>query len=244
MNGFVDLHTHILPWMDDGAASLKESLAMAAMAAAHGTEVIGCTSHANGPRSAHRYDAEDFVCNCEDLQWELDQEGIPLRLAPGMEIYAGPETPEQIRENVLIPLGKSNYYLIEFPFGESPERMTDIIAQIRADGNRVITAHPERYDCIQSEPELAGELIQAGALLQCNGGSLLRQFGRSAARAAGRILEAQQYALIGSDAHDLHRRTTNIYPVYRYLSEQYGRETADRLMKENPRRILENEKTA
>ena len=240
MHGFVDLHTHILPQMDDGAFSLEESLAMATLAAARGTEMIVCTSHANGPRSIRGFDAEDFICSCEDLQWELDQKDIPLHLVPGMEIYAGPETLEMIRERRMIPLGDSEYYLIEFPFDETAERMLAYTAQIRDAGYRMIVAHPERYYCIQDEPAFAGRLKEAGALLQCNGGALIGQFGKAAARTSVKLLAEQQYTCIGSDAHGMRRRNTDLTPVYRYITEQSGKETADRLMKENPRRILRN----
>ena len=241
MEGYIDLHTHILPEMDDGAESLEEALAMASLAASHGTAVIACTSHANGPRAFGRHDTEDFLCGCDDLQWELDQARIPLRLVPGMEIYAGPEALEMIEEGVFIPLGESDYYLIEFPFDESPDQMIDTVLQISAAGHRMLIAHPERYYRIQEDPAAAGRLREAGALLQCNGGSLIGQFGSTAARAANQLLAEQQYTIIGSDAHGMRRRTTDLARVYRYITEHYGRETADRLMKGNPQRILRND---
>lgn len=241
ITGYIDLHTHILPEMDDGAGSLEESLDMAVLAAARGTAVIACTSHANGPRSFGRFDAEDFICSCEDLQWELDQAKIPLRLVSGMEIYIEPDTIDRIREKELIPLGNSSYYLIEFPFEESARNMTDTVAQIREAGYRMIIAHPERYECIQNEPGIAKRLAAEGALLQCNGKSLLGQFGRSAAKAAARLLKEGLYICIGSDAHGMRRRTTDLSDVYRHIAKTYGTETADRLMKENPQRILRND---
>lgn len=240
-NGYIDLHAHILPGMDDGAAGLGESLAMAAIAAARGTEVLACTSHANGPRSFHRYDAEDFICTCEDLQWELEQEDIPLKLVPGMEIYAEPELIDMIKDGAFIPLGESEYYLIEFPFEESPERMYDTVMQMKEAGRRMIIAHPERYVCIQNEPGIAGRFAGAGALFQCNGGSLLGIFGRAAARTSAQLLKEGRYICVGSDAHGMRRRTPDLSAVYRHITEQYGADTAKRLLKENPQKILQND---
>ena len=237
-DGFIDLHAHILPEMDDGAVTLEESLDMAALAASRGTAVIACTSHANGPRAFGGFTAEDFICSCEDLQWELDQAHIPIRLVPGMEIYAEPDTLDRIRAGELIPLGESSYYLIEFPFDETVQTMTDTVTKIREEGYRVIVAHPERYYCIQADPEIAKDLIQAGALLQCNGKSLLGQFGRTAERASVRMLTDGMYTCIGSDAHGMRRRSTDLSGVYRYLVKQCGVDAADRLMKENPTKIL------
>ena len=237
-DGFIDLHAHILPEMDDGAVTLEESLDMATLAAARGTAVIACTSHANGPRAFGGFTAEDFICSCEDLQWELDQANIPIRLVPGMEIYAEPDTLDRIRAGELIPLGESSYYLIEFPFDETVQMMTDTVTKIREEGYRAIVAHPERYYRLQADPEIAKELIRAGALLQCNGKSLLGQFGRAAGKAAERMLAKGQYTCIGSDAHGMHRRSTDLAGVYRYLVKQCGADAADRLMKENPTKIL------
>lgn len=240
MKGLIDLHTHILPRMDDGASGMEESLAMAALAARNGTSVIACTSHANGPRAFYRREKEDFLFACDDLQWELDEAGIPIRLVTGMEIYVVPETLEMFEEGLLLPLGDSDYYLIEFPFEESVDRMTEVIRRIREQQKRVIIAHPERYYCVQDTPELSEELRNAGALLQCNGGSLLGQFGKRAACASRAILAAGNYICIGSDAHDVRRRTTDLSGVYRYIEKQHGSELVDQLMKENPQRILKS----
>lgn len=239
-HGFIDLHMHILPEMDDGAMDLDEAMEMAAVAAARGTSVIACTSHANGPRSKPGLDKEDFICSCEDLQWELDQAGIPIHLVPGMEIYFELDTLERIRAGELIPLGKSNYYLIEFPFEEKAERMLEAVRSLREAGYRLIIAHPERYYCIQDDAGLVAELIAAGALFQCNGKSLIGQFGKAAEKAAKRMLANGQYACIGSDSHGMRRRTPDLLGVYRYLVDTGGTDFADRLMKENPHKILNN----
>ena len=134
-----------------------------------------------------------------------------MRMVTGMEIYAVPETLEMLEEGLLLPLGDSDYYLIEFPFEESVDRMTEVIRRIREQQKRVIIAHPERYYCVQDTPELSGELRNAGALLQCNG-----------------------------DAHDVRHRTTDLSGVYHYIEKQHGSELADQLMKENSQKILKS----
>ena len=242
MNGFIDLHTHILPEIDDGAERLDESLAMAALAASRGTEVICCTSHANGPRAFYRCETEDYLCGCEELQEELDRKKIPIRLVTGMEIHAVPEMIEMIREGIFIPLGESEYYLIEFPFDVSFKRMLQTSVQMKETGYRMLIAHPERYYCMQDMPEYAGELVKAGALFQCNAGSLLGIYGKAVETAAAQLLADGCYVCVASDAHGIRRRNTDLTPVYAHILKRYGQDTADRLMKENPLKLLQNER--
>lgn len=235
----IDIHSHVLPGIDDGSVDMDMSLDMLAMAAESGVQTLVATPHCNIPGEFENYRSRELEELFLELQREADQEEIPLRLCRGMEIYATPELPELLSEERVWTLNGSRYFLTEFNFGENPDFCSDVLKRCARLGFRPIIAHPERYYFLQRDPELAFEWCTAGYGLQINKGSLLGRFGSQAGKTAALLLEHGLAACVASDAHRPYERTTHMGEVKAYLDRVYGEEYRRLLLEENPARILE-----
>lgn len=234
----VDIHCHILPNFDDGAAVLDESLEMARMASRSGVTDLAATSHFAGtfeglerlPLMRQRY---------TELMLAIRKADIPLRLHPGAEILCTPQTPELARMGKLPTLGSGNYVLTEFYFDESFDFMDTMLADIAAEGYRVVVAHPERYGAVQHDPHLMHRWARLGYVLQVNKGSVLGAFGSGAKHTARILLENGLVHLFASDAHSYHSRTPHMSQIRQWAEEHCDERYAQILLQRNPRRILE-----
>lgn len=235
----IDIHSHVLPGIDDGSADMKMSLDMLAMAAESGVDTLVATPHCNIPGEFENYLSQDLEELFRELQREAERDEIPLRLCRGMEIYATPELPELLKNGRVWTLNGGRYFLTEFNFGENPDFCSYVLRQCARLGYRPIVAHPERYYFLQRDPELAYEWCTAGYGLQINKGSLLGRFGPQARQTATLLLEHGLAACVASDAHRPYERTTHMGEVKDYLDRVYGEEYRRLLLEENPARILD-----
>lgn len=236
----IDLHAHILPGLDDGAQTIEDSIGLAELALEGGTEIIVATPHSNQKGRFENYYTEELKKAYRDLKQALEQENLPLKILPGMEIFASGDIREKIRDGALIGLNHTDYYLVEFAFDENPYWMGSCLEDMLDLGKIPLVAHPERYFCIQEHPETVYEWLQMGCRIQINKGSLFGKFGRHAKKLADRLLEWDMVTCVASDAHSPFMRTTFLGDAADYLAEQYGEERMHRLLEENPRTIIQN----
>ncbi len=235
-----DIHSHILPEVDDGADSLDMAVRMAKMAADSGITSIFVTPHCNIEGVYENYFGEELQELMYPLRNRLQEEKIEIELLPGMEIYASENVPELIQKGEIITLNHSRYPLIEFDFREDPSLPDYLIKELVNQGLHPIIAHPERYPFVQIDLDIVLEWIYQGCLLQINKGSILGGFGRRAQRVAHFLLDNRLAAVIASDAHGTNRRTPYLVEAYQYVINRYSKEYADILLTENPRRIKED----
>lgn len=240
--GFADIHTHILPGIDDGSKDWSESLAMASIAAEDGTDLLVCTPHTNIPGYCKNYDGPYLQRLFAELGELLIQEHIPLQIARGAEVYAAMDMQDFIDEGLILPLNGTDHYLVEFDFAVRPEEIEEILNGMRRFGLRPVLAHPERYDCVKQDPQLVFGWAADGILIQCNRGSLFGAFGRQAERTVRRLLDHNLVTCIASDAHGCRMRTPRLSDVYEVLRDDYSEELAVRLTSVNPRAILRGER--
>ena len=234
----IDIHTHVLPGVDDGAADLDEALALLAMAVDSGVDTVVTTPHCNIPE-----EYENYVCPELDALWrafnrEVQRAGIPVRLCRGMEIFATEDLPELLEDRQVWTLNGTKFFLTEFAFGEEPAFCFDVLQRCRELGFRPVIAHPERYLFVQDEPAIAYEWCTRGYALQLNKGSLLGRFGRPAQLTAELLMDHGLAACVASDAHSSVQRTTHMEEIRRYLADRWGGDYARLLLEENPSRIL------
>lgn len=234
----IDIHTHILPQIDDGADSVDEAYEMALMAVRSGVKALVATPHSN-----HRDDFLDVECRKQkkvftELEQILFQEKVPLKLYRGMEIRSSVDIIEKIKSGKLITLNHTPYVLLEFRFDEEPWWIDAIVDELQEEGLIPIIAHPERYDCVQDDPELLYDWRIKGALAQMNKGSILGRFGGRIERTAELLLENHLFTCIASDAHHAYVRTTDMRELYYYLQRHYSLEEQDKLLIRNPQSIL------
>ena len=239
----IDIHCHILPDLDDGAASLDEALEMARIAARSGVTDIIATPHFRGEPEALDI-KEEIDRRCREFREALEHWRIPIRLHQGAEILCTPQTPALAQQGRLPTLGNTRYVLTEFYFNESFGFMDNCLRKLAACGYTPVVAHPERYDAVQWDPEQLRFWADNGYVLQINKGSVLGTLGRGAEEAAHELLELGLVHLFASDAHGCERRTPHMEGLLRWAEEFCDPECARILLTENPGQILKGEPIA
>ena len=154
-----------------------------------------------------------------------------------MEIFATEDVDDKIAKGALIPINKSRYYLVEFPFDVDPFWMEERLYSILCMDKIPVIAHPERYDCIQDEPAVLYHFMSMGCLSQINKGSIFGRFGRKEQRTAQILLDHHLVTCFASDAHGLNHRSNFLMDVYDHLRLWYSKHYAQCLMYENPMAI-------
>lgn len=235
----IDIHTHILPDMDDGARSWGEAVEMAELAAENGTHILAATIHANLPGMDNPRRLEAYVRQLKQFQGILQKEKIPLTVCSGMEVFADAGFPRGFHPTDFLTLNGSPYLLTEFSMDEGAAQIYRTVDGILERGLIPVLAHPERYVCVQRVPAHVFEWHQMGALIQINKGSLLGRFGSQIRRTANSLLRHRLAAAVASDAHRADIRTTDLSKTADFLRDEYGRKTAYLLLEENPGRILQ-----
>ena len=234
----IDIHTHVLPGIDDGSQSMDMSLEMLALSAESGVKTLVATPHCNIPDEFENYADGELEALWDRLEWERERADIPIQLCKGMEIYATPELPELLQQDRVWTLNGTRYFLMEFSFNEDPDFCMDILRSCEKAGFYPVIAHPERYFFVQDDPAIAYDWCTAGYGLQVNKGSLLGRFGHGPLQTARLLMEHSLVACVASDAHRPNRRSTYMGEIRRYLIDVYGEAYMHLLLEENPARIL------
>ncbi len=205
ISNFIDMHTHILPGIDDGSPSYEESVELARCYVNVGVKKVVATPHYI-PGTAWATPADRVLEIVNTLQNTLDTEGVDLKILPGMEIAFHKKLPGRIEQGLVLPLGDSKHYLIEPSFHGGQESLLATLSALLEGGKKVILAHPERIDGFRGELGNIRLLVDRGLLVQVNAGSLLGYFGRSAKELSQSLWGRDCFHLIASDAHDMNKR--------------------------------------
>lgn len=237
MRDIVDIHSHILPGMDDGARTIEDAVQMGRMAANSGVKTMVATPHSieidMHPELA--YTVNEAV---DLLNHIFIQEDIPLTLVAGMEIFARDDVTELLGEGILLPLGDTHNVLVEFDFDDDTEHMGYIFYELIKAGYAPVVAHPERYFEVMRDPSVVSEWIKMGCKLQINKGSILGRFGNTVRRTAGILLEKDLVFTVASDAHSPFVRTPHMREAMQELIHLTDTKTAEKLLCLNPRSLL------
>lgn len=236
----IDIHCHILPEFDDGAADMQEALAMARTAAASGVTGIVATPHFPGrPESLEGIAL--LLDRHRSLRAALKKAGIRMELHLGAEILCLPQTVKMARAQQLPTLGQTNYLLCEFSFRESRVYINKTLQALVDSGYRTVIAHPERYEALHRDPRVAEGWFAKGYVLQVNKDSLLGIFGPRVQQAARTLVEQGLAHIIASDAHSTLYRTTEMGEIRQWLKDNCPAEYARILLEENPARLIRGE---
>lgn len=233
----IDIHSHILPMIDDGANSVEMALEMLANAYKDGTDAIILTPHF---ARVYGFDNpnEKIKELYKDLKYIIRKERIPIEIYLGCEyLYTNKETfYEEIKE--ITTLNNTNYVLMEFFFDVEGKTILEAIDCLLKEGFIPILAHPERFDCIQEDLQIALTAKRKGAHLQMNKGSILGRYGQTVKEVSIELLNENAYTFVGSDAHHPKYRTPLMGEAYEWIRQYYGRTTAKNLFERNAQEIL------
>jgi protein-tyrosine phosphatase len=234
----IDLHSHILPGIDDGAADVSVSVAMARAFVADGVTHVACTPHIL-PGVYHNTGPQIRQA-VGQLQRVLDDNGIPLRLVTGADNHVVPDFVAGLRAGHLLSLADTRYVLVEPPHHVAPPRLEDMLFSLMTVGFVPILTHPERLSWIRSQYGTFERLARAGVWMQITAGSLAGAFGKSAQYWAQRMLEEGRVHVLATDAHDTTRRPPNLSVGRDLAAARVGGDEAEHLVSTRPRGVLAN----
>jgi len=234
-SGMIDLHSHVLPGVDDGAKSEDIAVEMCRMALEDGVTHLAATPHSN---YAYSYDREQHQIRLERLQ----------ALVPEIELVLGCDfhlSYENIEDALAHPgrysIGQSRALLVEFSDFNIPPNIIEIFYQLQDAGHRLVITHPERNAILLRHPERLHDMVDAGAFVQVTANSLTGFWGKSAQRYTEALLKEDLVHIIASDAHDLKRRTPILSGAREAVARIVGAAAAQRLVKENPGALLHDQ---
>ncbi len=230
----IDIHSHILDGLDDGALSFEVSLEMVRMAGAAGTTDIVASPHANGE---YGFDPQIVEAKIAELQAAA---GDSPRIHYGCDFHLNPEN---IQDALKCParytIDHRNYLLVEFDNLVIPAATSAIFAALIAAGMRPVITHPERNPILRARMADLANWVAQGCALQVTAQSLLGPFGKPARNASFALLERGLVHVVASDGHNVKYRPPVLRQAYDLLAERYGQPAAERLCITNPRLILD-----
>lgn len=242
---FIDIHSHFLPAIDDGPASLDETVQMLKIAHAGGTRGIVATPHMF--LSPYRIQDPAWVQACFDttvadlrrFQERRDMEFLAeMDFFSGAENYVCSDFLEAVARKEVLSVNASHYLLIEFPLNMPPRQITFSVEHVRNAGFVPILAHVERYAAVRRDPEILAKLLEMGCLTQVNADSFDGSFWSKNRRFALGLAEKNLVSIVASDGHGAHHRPPFLMEVYLKLVSRLGEDVADALFHQNPNWVV------
>ncbi|RZT21368.1 tyrosine-protein phosphatase [Fictibacillus sp. BK138] len=235
----IDIHSHILPGVDDGAQNLNEAINMAEAAVKEGITYLYATPHHRNGRFENE---KQTILNVVDqLNQELIIRGIPLTILPGQEIRIYKELIEDLDRDTLMPLHHElKYLLIELPSSNVPAYATEILYELSLRNYTPIIVHPERNSEIMENPDLLKDFIITGALTQITANSVIGNFGKKIMNFSQDLIKSNMAHFIASDAHNITSRGFHLTQAYETIQKQFGTDTRYYLQ-ENAQQVMSGE---
>jgi protein-tyrosine phosphatase len=226
----IDLHSHLLPGVDDGSRSTAQSVNVLREMAKAGVTDVCLTPHMRadeveaGPPAKHERAFEELKAAAPELP----------RLHRGAEVMLDRPLAKEIQQIRRVTLGGTRYILVEFPRLVALGAVSNALARIKDAGLLAVVAHPERYSCCA--PSAVERWRQAGALMQLDASTLFRSSARGV-----RVRELLERGFGDIIAGDNHGDTRTVAAGFRFLAEQDGLQQAELLTATNPGAILKDE---
>ncbi|MED4635292.1 tyrosine protein phosphatase [Peribacillus frigoritolerans] len=217
----IDIHCHILPGVDDGAADIKESLNMARKAVEAGVTHIFATPHHLNEKYVNV--KSDIIDHAEMLNESLQQNNIPLTIHLGQEVRIHRDIFTSLEKEEILTLDDNDtYLLLELPSGRVPTYTQEVIYELLLKGITPIIVHPERNKELIENHKLLFELVQEGALTQLTSGSIIGLFGKNIKSFSKKIIENNLAHFIATDAHNIGSRGFTLQLAYESIAKAYG----------------------
>jgi protein-tyrosine phosphatase len=234
-----DIHTHILPGVDDGAETIEQTLEMARVASRSGTRFLLATPHR---RDVTEFSSVDCLRNLfHDVSARVREQGDDLTLVLGMENHPDLELPNEVAAGRALPIGDTRYILVELPFVGTPMYAEDVLNKLQLQGLTPVLAHPERIEAFQRNPELLLDFVERGMLSQVTAGSAIGVFGRRVQRFTAHLLKRNLVHVMSSDTHrPSGPRSPRLGPGIAAVTRLVGEVSATAMVMDNPRAILED----
>lgn len=236
----IDLHCHILPYIDDGPETLQETLEMCRMAVADGITTIVATPHQHN--GVYENSAKTILKKVEEATLELKNANIPIELLPGADVFIDVQTGEKIQQGEIMTVNNTGrYFLLEFPAHSIPPNIEKIIFNLLLKNITPILTHPERIAEVQEYPDKIYSLVCSGVLSQITAMSLTGGFGSRAQKCARTLLKHHLAHIIATDAHSATGRPPLLSKAVEAASHIVGDEEATKMVTTIPLHIIRGE---
>ncbi len=237
----IDLHSHLLPGIDDGAPDLATALALAKIAVDDGITHMVCTPHIH----PGRYDntPESIAKALKELQQGLIEQQINLVINAAAEVRFGMELMVAVKQDSIPFLGEwqgQPVLLLEFPHGEMPFGAERLTAWLIEQGIKPLIAHPERNKGLLRSPAKLKPFLEQGCLLQVTAGAVAGRFGAAAQALSQQLLKEEVVTILASDAHNIEHRPPVLSQGRDAAAALIGQAAAQRLVVDNPWLIAES----
>ena len=236
MEGFIDMHCHILPGVDDGAKDIKETKEMLRIAYEEGIRCIIATPH-HHPRRG-RENPKILRRQAKLLREAAHEIDDHFRIYLGTEIFFGQDIVDKLEAGRVLTMNGRDYVLVEFTPTDTFTYIRQSLQQLQLGGYEVILAHVERYNCTVKEAELADQLCEMGIRLQVNADSIIGESGREVKKFVKYLMDSDLLFCVGTDAHSSRHRAPRMKKAAGYVKKKYGEEYMRRIFFSNAKIML------
>ncbi len=235
----IDVHSHIIPGIDDGSRSMEMSLTMATQSVDAGVKHVVCTPHIHW--GVFDNTRAEIASGFEALKEAVERERIPLTLSWAGEVRIKEIIPQWLANDELPFIGKwkgKPVLLLEMPHSHVPAGLDQLLRWLQSSGVQPLIPHPERNRDVLKMPDKIQWLRNLGCLLQVTAGAITGRFGENVQALSEQMLEADQVDVVASDMHDDVKRPNDMGEAYNAVKEMISKERADKLFKLTPGKIV------
>ena len=236
---YVDIHTHIVPGVDDGSSRMEESMRMVKMAYDEGVRVIVATPHYGLWNPT--YDREKALRACHSLRDNVARLYSDMKVYTGNEIYYSPGIVEDLDEKRALTLGGTDYVLMEFSVNEERDAIVNAVRELVMAGYRPILAHVERYEKLRRDVEEVRRLMDAGAYIQINTNSFMGSRRDRRTAWCAQLLRERCVHFVASDCHNCGSRKPLMETAVRRMIAMSDVQTVKRIVHTNVMRLVKNQ---
>lgn len=235
----IDFHAHILPNIDDGSASMEESINLIKEAEQAGfTGIISTSHYLQNYYECDEAERTGLLAELAEQVKVADAEAEMPKLYLGSEIYISTDIVELLKEGKASTINETNYVLFELPMNSKPLFVKEVVYKLIENGYNPIIAHPERYSYVKENIEFVRELKNMGALFQSNYGSVIGMYGSSAKKTLKKLLKEDLISFLGSDVHAVGQIYPKVPKILRKLEKWISPEKLKELTTLNAEEIL------
>ena len=234
----IDLHSHIIPEVDDGPPDWQTTMEMCRIAVADGVDTMVATPHMLD--GVYNVDRETIIKKTAELKDRLHQENVNLSVLPGADVHTDFEFVEVLRRGELVTINDTGkYILVEFPHEVLPKSVDKLLFSIQMAGTIPIITHPERHYIIQKKPDIVYRWVQAGNLIQITAASITGEMGKPAKNCSKRMLKSGLVHVVASDAHSSTWRAPGLSHARKIVTEILSEDLANDIFIQRPQAIVD-----
>ena len=237
----IDLHSHIIPEVDDGSPDWQTTIEMCRIAVADGIDTMVATPHMLD--GLYNVERETIIKKTSKLKNQLRQKDIRLTVLPGADVHIDFDFVNLLRGGKLVTINDTGkYILVEFPHDVLPKSIDKLLFSIQMAGTVPIITHPERHFEVQRKPDIVYRWVVAGNLIQVTAASITGEMGKAAKDCSMRLLKSGLVHLVASDAHSSTWRAPGLSKARKIVADILSQESADKIFIQTPQLVIDGRK--